>query len=151
MVNFHKEITDLHYQVYNLKEQVEVFESWIYANTDFEAFFGEEKYLDVISLDFKSREATYKLDLMINEYVDHANLEKRNLIKVLESSIEYRLEQGVCFGELYELYCKGYYFLFDLVLGYGLPYLNGSNYQNCLGMNLITPRRWNYSLDLKGS
>ena len=110
------------------------FESWLYANKQLETVLSYENYIKLISLGYKSSTAYEDLKKILEYLVEDAEYEKWRLLRMLTEASEHnkKLPQLlICF---YELYCKGYQFLDNLGIGFGLviiaPYPYASNWED---------------------
>lgn len=96
------------------------FESWIYAATHLEDDLSEKEYLELISLNYKFPSAKYELGKLLKDRVDFGKFETIKMIDLLNSIIERDGQEAEALIQMYNLYCKGYYFLDELGLGIGL-------------------------------
>ena len=96
------------------------FEQWLYVDKEIEGLLQADDYLDLISLNFKKNGAKYDLWNLLKKHID---LGKYETYKMLERLHEAQLKTDrlpYVLMEFYHLYCKGYSFLQDIGLGYGL-------------------------------
>jgi hypothetical protein len=127
-MNICDQITEQFYKVFYHNEDISELENWIYSTDEIEKKIGSDFYLEIISIDFNKRDSKHEVGEKLRPYVDFQRLEKKNIVDILEGCLTFGERQGVLLGKLYDLYCSGYYFLFDLAFGFGLPCLNASNY-----------------------
>ena len=96
------------------------FEVWLYANKNLDNILNPEDYLELISLGYKSSTAKYDLAKLLEPLVDKGEYEKWKLLKMLAKALQRDKELPQLLMSFYDLYCKGYSFLDNLGLGYGL-------------------------------
>jgi hypothetical protein len=105
----------------NGKVTLEEFEQWVYSNKELEAILDENDHLELISFNFKKNGAKYELvKLLSGKYIDLGEYEKWKLLNNLKTALKRDEQLGLILREFYDLYCRGYAFLNDLGLGYGL-------------------------------
>jgi hypothetical protein len=100
--------------------KIEELENWIYNNNDLENILNQDDYLDLISLNFKSRHIKYEIEKVLDKYIDYSKFEKRRVLSLLYRALESRKDLPDILREFYDMYCHGYDFFQDLGLGYGL-------------------------------
>jgi hypothetical protein len=114
------------------KISVKNFENWVYSSNSLEDELTEDEYTDLISLNYGTPSAKYEIGKVLKERFDEAKFETIKMINLLSSIIERDGKEGESLTRMYDLYCKGYYFLEDLGLGIGLyvevPYKYGVEY-----------------------
>lgn len=96
------------------------FESWLYADKRLESILSAEDYLELLSLGYKSSTAKYELSKLLERLVDKGEYEKWRLTKMLTKALQRDKDLPHLLMSFYDLYCKGYSFLDNLGLGYGL-------------------------------
>lgn len=128
IMNICDQITEQFYKVFYLNEDISQLESWIYDTDEIEKTIGSDLYLEIISIDFNKKDSKHEVGEKLRPFVDFQRIEKKNIMDILEGCLIFAERQGVLLGKLYELYCNGYYFLFDLAIGFGLPCLGASDY-----------------------
>lgn len=98
-------------------------ENWIYNYQDIEKYISYDDYIDLISLDYKSKYAYLEVFNIIDKYIDYGRFEELKLLellnKCLDNDTHYTILAAI-FQEFYYLYCRGYSFLGDLGISYGL-------------------------------
>jgi len=100
---------------------LEEFESWVYSDKEIESIFSEDEYLELISFNYKKNGAKYELvNLLTDKYIDLGEYEKWKMLNLLYSAKNKNEELPDILRQFYDLYCRGYIFLNDLGLGYGL-------------------------------
>jgi hypothetical protein len=100
--------------------EIKEFENWIYNNNDLENILNKDDYLDLISLNFKSKHIKYEIEKLLGKYIDYSKLEKKRVLSLLYRVLESRKDLPDILREFYYMYCHGYHFFQDLGLGYGL-------------------------------
>ncbi len=98
---------------------IEEFEQWVYAEKDLETVFRPDDYLELISLSYSRDEAPYQLHRILAPYTDFGEVQKRNLLPILESIVRCDAGTERALIETYDLYCAGYGFLDNLGMGFG--------------------------------
>ena len=96
------------------------FERWVYDSTNLETILNSDDYLDMISLDYKKSGAKYELCNILKRLVDIGEFETYKMLELLNEAKQKTERLPFILMEFYNLYCKGYSFLQDLGLGYGL-------------------------------
>ncbi|KAA9340259.1 hypothetical protein [Adhaeribacter soli] len=100
---------------------LEEFESWVYSDKEIETILSEDEYLELISFNYKKNGAKYELvNLLTDRYIDLAEYEKWRMLNLLYAAKNKDEKLPDILRQFYDLYCKGYAFLNDLGLGYGL-------------------------------
>jgi hypothetical protein len=120
MTEFKEHIEFKFYEVLKHKMNVEDFEKWLYASKELETELPENLYIDLISLNYKSKYVHNELEKLLKEYVNYGNFEIKKLKNILLSIIERDENCAESIEMTYELYCTGYNFLRRLGLHYGL-------------------------------
>lgn len=96
------------------------FEKWVYDSSDLENELDEISYYDFISFGFKKSGAIYELEQLIKKQIDISKYETWRLKRLLFNVLGRKNNYYDSILQFYDLYCKGYYFLDNLGLGYGL-------------------------------
>ena len=96
------------------------FERWVYDSENLEGILDSNDYLDIISLDYKKSGAKYELYNILKRLVDIGEFETYKMLGLLNEAKQRTERLPFILMEFYDLYCRGYYFLQDLGLGYGL-------------------------------
>ena len=115
---------------HNIKEQffkvlkggitIADFEQWLYADKKIETCLSSEEYIDLVSLNFKGDNAKYELWELLKKHIDLGEFETYKMLELLRNAQQKDERLPYILMELYELYCKGYGFLQDVGLGFGL-------------------------------
>jgi hypothetical protein len=100
--------------------KIEEFENWIYFNNFLENILNRDDYLDLISLNFKSKHIKYEIEKVLVKYIDYSHFERKRVLSLLYRALESRKGLPDILREFYDMYCHGYDFFQDLGLGYGL-------------------------------
>lgn len=96
------------------------FEKWVYKSNNLETVLDSDDYLSIISLDYKKSGAKYELFNILKRLVDLGEFETYKMLELLNKAKQKDERFPFVLMEFYNLYCKGYIFLQDLGLGYGL-------------------------------
>ncbi|TDH26902.1 hypothetical protein EXU57_08840 [Segetibacter sp. 3557_3] len=96
------------------------FEQWLYADKRLESALLAEDYLDLISYGYKGDRVKYGLYKLLEKHIDKGEYEKWKLLKLLRKALKRDNDLPEILRRFYDLYCKGYGFLDNLGLGYGL-------------------------------
>lgn len=96
------------------------FELWLYASKELEALLNAEDYLALISIGYKQGGAKYQLYKLLMRYIDPGEFETYKMLKLLYEAKQKSDRLPNILVDFYNLYCKGYQFLQDLGLGFGL-------------------------------
>jgi hypothetical protein len=96
------------------------FEQWLYSEEELENILTPDDYLALISLNFKKSGAKYNLWNLLKKQIDLGDFETDKLLKLLKDAQHKTERRPFILIAFYNLYCKGYYFLDNLGLGYGL-------------------------------
>lgn len=99
---------------------IKEFENWVYHANWLENELTEDEYTDLISLNYRSSSSKYEIGKILEARFDNGKFETVRMIQLLNSIIERDGKEGEALTRMYDLYCKGYYFLEDLGLGIGL-------------------------------
>ncbi|PQJ12605.1 hypothetical protein CJD36_002340 [Flavipsychrobacter stenotrophus] len=96
------------------------FEQWLYADKEIENYLTEDDYLDLISLNFKKSGAKYELWELLKKHIDLGEFETYKMLRLLKDAQEKNNNLPEILMDFYDLYCRGYNFLDDLGMGFGL-------------------------------
>ena len=114
-------IEEIYYKLIHSKESVRGIEDIVYSDKNIVEIMSDEDYLELISLDYRSKYILHEFSMVTEKYIDFKKLENTRVIEILKSAQKLDDDLGAWLIELYELYCQGYYFLQDLAFGFGLP------------------------------
>ncbi|WP_210410113.1 hypothetical protein [Leptospira selangorensis] len=96
------------------------FETFLYESKEIEDSFKYDDYIELISLDFRKNHNRYEAIKIIEKNIDISEYEVWRLNKTFNNIIVKGKGYPLSIAFLYDLYCKGYYFLQKLGLEYGL-------------------------------
>lgn len=96
------------------------FEDWLYADKRLESLLTADDYLDLISYGYKGDRVKYGLYKLLEKHIDKGEYEKWKMLRRLRKALQRDEELPQILMAFYDLYCKGYSFLDNLGLGYGL-------------------------------
>nr|GFC10172.1 hypothetical protein [Tanacetum cinerariifolium] len=96
------------------------FEQWLYASPDVEPHLSADDYLALLTLNYRKSGARYELVKLLEQQLDLGEFETHKLLKLLQEACLKTPRLPFILMEFYDMYCRGYYFLQDLGLGYGL-------------------------------
>lgn len=96
------------------------FEQWLYANKDLEKYLSADDYLDLISLNYKKNGVKYDLWKLLTQHIDLGEFEAYKMLGLLKDAQQKTDQLPYILIRFYDLYCKGYGFLEDLGIGFGL-------------------------------
>lgn len=100
---------------------VHEFEQWIYSNEELEENLSNEKYSELISLNFADKGIRYSVDALLDDLIDYGSLHKEQILKILEDWINHTQNPIDILTKLYNFAEQGYYFLSenDLIGNFG--------------------------------
>ena len=134
MTNLPLDIKIRFYEILRNRALLSEFEEWVYEAKDLEKIISKDDYLDLISLNYNKSGAYYELCKLLKTHIDIGEFEAYKLIELLEEAKLRNDNLPYILMEFYDLYCKGYSFLNDLGLGYGLcvdrPQIGNSSYES---------------------
>lgn len=96
------------------------FEQWLYTSAEVEQHLSADDYLALLTLNYRKRGARHELLKLLEQLIDLGEFETHKLLKLLQEVSLKTPRLPFILVEFYNLYCRGYYFLQDLGLGYGL-------------------------------
>lgn len=103
------------------------FEQWLYTHEEVENLLPADDYLDLLTLNYHKSGAKYELSDLLSKLIDLGEYETYKLHRLLQEAQQKTVRLPFILIEFYDLYCRGYRFLQELGLGYGLavevPYL----------------------------
>jgi hypothetical protein len=92
----------------------------LYTHEEIERLLQADDYLDLLTLNYHKSGAKYELSKLLRKHIDLGDFETYKLLKLLQEAIQKTPRLPFILMEFYNLYCRGYYFLQDLGLSYGL-------------------------------
>ena len=114
------------------KISIKEFENWVYETKWLENELTEDEYTDLISLNYGTSSSKYEIGKILKDRFYEGKFKSIKIVEILNSIIERDGKEGESLTRMYDLYCKGYYFLEDLGLGIGLfvevPHKYGVDY-----------------------
>jgi hypothetical protein len=119
-MNLPIDIREIFFETLQGDKSVLEFEQWLYADRRLESILTPEDYLDLISYGYKGDRVKYGLYKLLVKHIDKGEYEKWKLVKLLHKALRRDTYLPQILMTFYDLYCKGYYFLDNLGLGYGL-------------------------------
>jgi hypothetical protein len=119
MIELNK-IESKYFDLMGEKISIKEFEKWVYETKWLESELTEDEYIDLISLNYGTSSSKYEIGKILNERFDEGKFESVKMVELLTSIIERDGKEGESLTRMYDLYCRGYYFLEDLGLGIGL-------------------------------
>lgn len=128
-------LNELESQYLNLLENeisLQDFEQWVYASKWLESTLSEAEYIDLISLNCNKSGARHDLGNILKKQINEGRFQTVRFVRLLDSIINRDGKEGESLSKMYDWYCHGYNFLYDLGLGIGLqinvPTRYGVNY-----------------------
>ncbi|QOI53296.1 hypothetical protein [Leptospira interrogans] len=110
------------------------FEIFLYESKEIENTFKYDEYIELLSLNFSKRSNRHEAFKIIEKNIDMSEYEVWRLNKIFNSIVHREENYPQLIASLYDLYCKGYYFLNILGLDFGL--------------HLTYPREYNYDKNI---
>ncbi len=118
--------------LYGIKPVLE-FEKWLYADKRLENIMDPQDFVDLISYQYTDGKIRFSLSSLLDKHIDKAEYEKWRLLIQLHSVLERMPDAPETIIGFYDLYCKGYYFMDNLGLYYGLrldcPYPDANSWE----------------------
>ncbi|GAB3827270.1 hypothetical protein [Hymenobacter jeollabukensis] len=98
------------------------FEQWLYATPELETALPPDDYLELISLNYKGRDATQEVEILLSRHIDWSDLRRDELLCTLRSITLHSAPDTLfaAFVSCYDWYCRGCLFLEVLGLDFGL-------------------------------
>jgi hypothetical protein len=119
-MNLPADIKEIFFETLYGDKSVLEFEQWLYADKQLESILSPEDRLELISYGYKGDRVKYDLYKLLEKHVDKGEYEKWKMLKRLRKALQREAELPQILVTFYDLYCKGYNFLDNLGLGYGL-------------------------------
>jgi hypothetical protein len=114
------DIQQLFFETINGDKSPLEFEAWLYADIRLEKLLPPEDYLEVISFGYKNPTAKYELPSLLEHFIDKGECETWRVRSLLTRALQRDEQLPDILITFYDLYCKGYSFLDNLGIGYGL-------------------------------
>jgi hypothetical protein len=99
---------------------IEAFELWIYESKDIETLLPEEDYIELLSINYQRPFALNELCRIFAKHLNSGEFETWQLRDLLVQVSRDNGELASVIASFYDLYCRGYSFLYTLGLDYGL-------------------------------
>ena len=115
-----EEIKTQLFRFLNEEIDTEELEQWVYQSQALETFFNRDDYLALISLDYESPQVRSNLEKLLKKYVRIGEYESWKIKKSLVDVLSKKEDLPHILTEIYFLYCRGFYFLDNLALGFGI-------------------------------
>ena len=115
-----EDIQELFYKTLSGDVTPLAFEQWLYTDNRLETLLPSSDYLDLISYGYKGEQVKYGLYQLLEKHIEKGDYEKWKLLKLLYKALQRDESLPQTLMHLYELYWKGYDFLNDLAMRYGL-------------------------------
>lgn len=114
------DIKQVFFNTLNEEMSIPAFEQWLYAEKGLEQILGPDDYLDLIAHPYKSANAKYGLYQLLEQYISKGEQETMLLDQQLTKALNRDKSLPELLTTFYDKYCKGYYFLQELGINYGL-------------------------------
>lgn len=110
------------YQFLAKKLTVAEFEAWVYNAPELETEVSEDDYLALLTLNYKTPSASYELQKLLVPYIDQAEVQRRQLLEILETIAKGGPPDSVLAAIIstWDWYLNGYGFLDEIASNYGL-------------------------------
>lgn len=95
------------------------FEQWLYAEKQLEQLMDEYDYLDLIAYPYKTG-AQNGLFQLLEKHIGKGEQEIMRMQHLLDKALNRDRSLPEILDSFYDMYCKGYYFLEELGMNYGL-------------------------------
>jgi hypothetical protein len=89
------------------------FENWVYQNTSLEVELHEDIYLELISLNFLSRDVRYRLNSVLKNSIDYGGAHRIFIIELLERLLKGNEALTELLHRIYRFAEMGYGFLYE--------------------------------------
>ena len=106
--------------VYNKSTPIEIFETWLYENSQLESIIGNKLYFELLNINYREKYAFLEAEKLILPYIDFGRSETKRIKDLLKSLIDEKGDIYSIMSHLYDDYCKGYYFLRFLGISYAV-------------------------------
>ena len=122
--------------------EIPKFEKWVYEERKLEGILTPDEYLELISQAYKQPSSLYEAERILKRYINIGNYHEWYLRRILQKIIGRSVDAHKYIEQCYDLYCKGYGFLDNLGLGYGLAIIvPPSNYNGGSWDKLESPEQ----------
>ena len=106
------------YQIIRNELSVLDFEKWLYDTPEIEEYLGNDFYMDLLNINYKSKYALNELENLIYVKIPFGEFEKIRLEALLEGIVNKKCDLADTLSEMYDDYCDGYTFLRYLGLSF---------------------------------
>lgn len=120
MTDLPPDIKDKFFKIISGDISIDDFEQWVYKSKELEDTLTPDDYLELISLNYKKNGAKYELYNVLKKHIDISEYETQKFRGLLLRAKKKDEKLPKLLMEFYDLYCRGYGFLDDLGVGYGL-------------------------------
>lgn len=114
------DIKQVFFNTLNGEMSIPAFEQWLYAEKGLEQLLSPDDYLDLIAHPYKSANAKYGLFQLLEQHISKGEQETMLLDQQLTKALNRDKVLPELLATFYDKYCKGYYFLQELGINYGL-------------------------------
>jgi hypothetical protein len=90
---------------------IDAFEQWVYETADLENYLSADDYLELITLNYKKRDAKLALGEIIEKYLDESQIWTFEVQKSLKSILKNTEQLPDDLQKMYHWYCREYTFL----------------------------------------
>ena len=97
---------------------MEEFEKWLYNSDEVEEHLESAFYMDLLSINYKSKYALNELENLIYSQIPFGEFEKMRVEASLEGIVSRNSDLAEVLSEMYDDYCNGYTFLRYLGLSF---------------------------------
>lgn len=118
------------YQFFNDEISLETFEKWIYTTPELEIALGEELYFELISFNFRQKDAKHILQDLLHSSINFGECETIKLLHLLKEAKQRSPNLLNILVRFYHYSCNGYDFLTELGYGYGSDLLDDPELMN---------------------
>lgn len=137
MIN-ERDLQEKFFQVYKKQIAIEEFESWIYENDSIEQVIGEERYFQLLSINYKQKHSWEEVEKLISPLIRFDLFEKERVIKLLNNILYEECSLYETMSTLYDDYCHGYSFLRYLGLSYASSETSEYDTKDSIRDNLLS-------------
>ncbi|MCW7490886.1 hypothetical protein [Leptospira meyeri] len=115
-----KKSKEIQYNFLNGNYTLKDIEPFLFESKEIESNFDYNDYIDLLSINFNKNENRYNAITLIEKNINMKEYETWRINRIFNNIIEKGDNYSDSIELLYNLYCKGYYFLEKLGLKYGL-------------------------------
>lgn len=96
------------------------FEQWVYNTPELVSELSADDHLELISFNYQKNGAKYELVNLLKRFISLGEYETQKIRGMLSEALKRNEHLPNILSEFYDLYCRGYGFLRDIGLGFGL-------------------------------